>query len=166
MARRISHNIWTTFEFLSVFTILSWSCITFSTVPVIWRLRLPSISHNSFVLTSSLVVKIYPSLVLLLIQFIYLRNRTFRLILDKLSFTAMNFIRSENNPACSECPMIICGCPLIWLVWAWLLLCMCDRFWEEPILSPEVLKRTLSSIWFRLYLPMFLFNIGLLTLYR
>ena len=32
-----------------------------------------------------------------LIQLLYLWNRTFRLILDKLSFTAVNFIRSENN---------------------------------------------------------------------
>ena len=30
---------------------------------------------------------------------------------------------------------------------------MCSRFWEESILSPGVLKRTLSHIWFRLYLP-------------
>ena len=34
-----------------------------------------------------------------LIQLLYLWNRTFRLILDKLSFTAVNFIRSENNNA-------------------------------------------------------------------
>ena len=60
--------------------------------------------------------------------------------------------------------MIICGCLLGGLVWAWPLLHMCTRFWEEPILSSGVLKRTLSYIWLRLYLPMFLFNVALLTL--
>ena len=35
---------------------------------------------------------------------------------------------------------------------------MCCRIWEEPIISPGMLKRTLSHIWFRLYLPVFLFN--------
>ena len=60
--------------------------------------------------------------------------------------------------------MIICGCILGVLVLAWLLLCMHTRFWEEPIFSPGVLKRTLSHIWLRLYLPMFLFKVGLFTL--
>ena len=46
--------------------------------------------YNYFIL-----VKIYHSVVLLLIQLIYLWNRTFRLILGKLAFTAVNFIRSE-----------------------------------------------------------------------
>ena len=41
---------------------------------------------------------------------------------------------------------------------------MCARFWEEPILSSGVLKRTLFHIWLRLYLPVFLFNVGLFTL--
>ena len=38
--------------------------------------------------------------------------------------------------------------------------------WEEPSLSPGVLKRTLSHIWLRLYLPMFWFNVGLFTLMK
>ena len=38
--------------------------------------------------------------------------------------------------------------------------------WEESSLSPVVLKRTLSYIWLRLYLPMFWFNVGLFNLYR
>ena len=38
--------------------------------------------------------------------------------------------------------------------------------WEEPNLSPGVLKRTLSHIWLRLYLPMFWFKVGLFTLMK
>ena len=38
--------------------------------------------------------------------------------------------------------------------------------WEEPSLSPWVLKRTLSHIGLRLYLPMFWFNVGLFTLMK
>ena len=45
------------------------------------------------------------------------------------------------------------------LTYVWLL-----PFWEEPSLSPGVLKKTLSHIWFKLYLPMFWFNVGLFTL--
>ena len=37
-------------------------------------------------------------------------------------------------------------------------------YWEEPNLSLGVLKRTLSHIWLRLYLPMFWFKVGLFTL--
>ena len=43
----------------------------------------------------------------LLIQLIYLWNKTFRLILDKLSFTAVNFIRSDNNPALLQLFMVL-----------------------------------------------------------
>ena len=46
-------------------------------------------------------------------------------------------------------------------------LCLWTRLLEEdPSLSPGVLKRTLSHIWVRLYLPMFWFNVGLFTLMK
>ena len=48
--------------------------------------------------------------------------------------------------------MATCSWLLVRLVWAWPLLCMYTWFWEEPISSPGVLKRTLSHIWFRVYL--------------
>ena len=44
-------------------------------------------------------VKINHSVDLPVIQLIFLWNRTFLESLDKLSFTAVNFIRSENNLA-------------------------------------------------------------------
>ena len=60
-----------------------------------------------FCVIQSKHVKNCHSVVLILIQLIYLWNRTFRLILDKLSFTAMNFIRSENNQALLQLFMVL-----------------------------------------------------------
>ena len=45
-------------------------------------------------------------------------------------------------------------------------LCLCTGCWEEPSLSPGMLKRTLSHIWLRLYIQMFWFNAGLFTLMK
>ena len=60
--------------------------------------------------------------------------------------------------------MATSGWLLAVLVWAWPLLCRWNWFWEESNLSPWVLKRTLSHTWLKLYLPMFLFYVGLFTL--
>ena len=54
-----------------------------------------------------ILVKIYYSVVLLLIQLIFLWNRTFLYCLDKLSFNAVNFIRSENNLALLQLFMLL-----------------------------------------------------------
>ena len=43
------------------------------------------------------LVKIYHPVVLLLNQLVFLWNRMFLDCVDKLSFTAVNFIKSENN---------------------------------------------------------------------
>ena len=63
--------------------------------------------NNIITLCYTILVKIYHSIVLLLIQIIYLLNRTFKLILDQLSLTAVNFIRSENNPALLKLFMLL-----------------------------------------------------------
>ena len=52
-------------------------------------------------------MKIYHLVVLLLIQLILLWNRTFLDCLQKLSFTAVNFIRSENNLALLQLFMLL-----------------------------------------------------------
>ena len=39
-------------------------------------------------------------------------------------------------------------------------LCYVLDCWEEPSLSPGVLKRTLSHIWLRLYLPISWLSVG------
>ena len=45
-------------------------------------------------------------------------------------------------------------------------LCYVLDCWEEPSLSPVVLKRTLSHMWLRLYLPIFWLGVGLFTLMK
>ena len=66
--------------------------------------------------------------------------------------------------ACPECSLFICGCLLVGLHWALPLLCISASLWEEPILRLGVLKRTRSHIWLKLYLPIFLLRVGLVTL--
>ena len=46
------------------------------------------------------------------------------------------------------------------------MLCLCARLWGRAQFKPWVLKRALSHIWLRLYLPMFWFNVGLFTLMK
>ena len=113
---------------------------------------------------------------------VFFLNRTLDWYKDKLSITTVIFIMSENNLALlqlyvllgtsecmlwiqsmhSEVPMVIGDWLSAVIVWAILLLSGCDRHWEEHILRPGVLKITLSHKWLRLYLPTFLFNVGLL----
>ena len=79
-----------------------------------------------------------------------------------LSFTAVNFIRFENNLPLQQLFMLlelseqmfwIGSMPRVtynylqlaigWIGLGLTFLCMCDYFWEESNLSPGVLKRTL-----------------------
>ena len=61
--------------------------------------------------------------------------------------------------------MVLCVCLLVRMDWACPLkdvLCTCPL--SLLILRSGVLNRTLSHIWWRLYLPTFLLSVGLLTL--
>ena len=67
--------------------------------------------------------------------------------------------------ACPVCPKVLCKCLLVGMDWACPLrhvLCACPV--SLLILRSGVLNRTLSHIWWRLYLPIFLLCVGLLTL--
>ena len=67
------------------------------------------------------------------------------------------------NPKLGLCAWIMNTCWTMTLTLNYVCALGC---WEEPSLSAGVLKRTLSHIWLRLYLPMFWFNVGLFTLIK
>ena len=113
----------------------------------------------------------------------FLLDRTFDCFKDKLSISTVIFIRSEDNLALlwlyvllgiswvhalnsehAQLPVAMGELLLVGNVWVKPLLCMCGGCWEESILRPGMLKRTLSHKWLRWYLPTYLFNNGLFTL--